>query len=47
MLRLYIMAHHILPLKADDDNTFGYRFSNLSEEVTFQIQGNDYVSKEL
>ena len=29
----------------DDDNTFGYRFSNLSEEVTFQIQGNDYVSK--
>ena len=38
------MAHHILPIK-NDNNTFGYRFSNLSEEVTFQIQGNDYVSK--
>lgn len=28
-----------------DSNTFSYRFSNLSEEVIFQIQGNNYISK--
>lgn len=29
----------------NDSNTFSYRFTNLSEEVTFQIQGNNYISK--
>ena len=28
-----------------DSNTFSYRFTNLSEEVIFQIQGNNYISK--